>query len=143
MDLDTPQADDTIQMTFDPLWLAIVRAFDKHMSFEERVKTPIPQDMAELKALVDESYGWVKTQLKHGGRIPVNEVQTFSQTAPSTATPSDLYEAREVLLVNASVIGMDADAGGIAAKAFFNPQTQAICDLLGIQNRLYQNGNAQ
>lgn len=72
-------------MTFDPLWLAIVRSCQTYLNQEPRAGH-MPQDMAQLNAAVDDSLAWVQANLRDGGAMPIEEVQQFAQTAPSTAS---------------------------------------------------------
>lgn len=83
-------------MTFDPLWLAILRAFNGYMSSDESSSlNELPRDMAALNEMVDSSLDWVQQHVKQGGALAVDEVQTFTQTAPSTADYPDPMDPRE------------------------------------------------
>lgn len=81
-------------MTFDPLWLAVLKAFNYRMS-SDPWNGSIPEgDMPSLERELEESICWVKTHVKDEGRLSVEEVQKFSKTAPSTQDYVDKSEPR-------------------------------------------------
>ncbi|KAK7061209.1 RNA lariat debranching enzyme [Favolaschia claudopus] len=101
----------TPELFFDPQWLAIVRAFAPFMPLE--VKAPPLPSVEEANALIEEALQWVHQNI---GTKPILEVQVFSQTAPPTRTSSG------------------EDDKNVTPRSYTNPQTQAFCDMLGIQN---------
>ena len=88
-------------MTYDPLWLAITRAFHPHLSLV-RKQEALPTDAEEIKKLIDAEVEWVAANLPENGAIPVEQIQQFTKTAPSTLDQSgDSPYNRECALVNA------------------------------------------
>ena len=73
-------------MTFDPLWLAITRAFHPQLSLQHQ-QAPLPQNPTIVKGLIDRELAWVTKTLPQAGAIPVIDVQQFVKTAPAPNDP--------------------------------------------------------
>ncbi|KZT57547.1 hypothetical protein CALCODRAFT_483098 [Calocera cornea HHB12733] len=97
-------------ITFDPQWLAITRAFFPYLSLEARQKE-MP-DLQTMKAEVGRQLDWVKSHLTHGGAAPVRDVQKFTRTAPGGNAPPR------------------------GSHWYTNPQTEALCNLLELENAI-------
>lgn len=65
-------------LTFDPEWLAIVRAFDTHFSLTSM--QPAFPDEAEARAAVARELEWIEQHVQ--ADKPVDECQQFACTAP-------------------------------------------------------------
>lgn len=128
------------KLTFDPEWLAITRAFHPYMSTRRR-QADYP-DEATARASVAEEMKWVKSNVQNqktnsseaslGGIRSILDCQTFVQTAPGPGSEgAQKNQQRE--RTNFSKIFTDV---GYAAPWYTNPQTVAVCDMLGIQNRI-------
>ncbi|KAI5477801.1 RNA lariat debranching enzyme [Pseudohyphozyma bogoriensis] len=99
---------------FDPNWLSIVRTFAPYLSLRPS-PTPFPPP-ATFEEKISESLAWIKSNVgKDGtGLVKVEDVQTFARTAPATGEGYD-----------------DAPPAW-----YTNPQTEALCDLIGIPNQI-------
>ncbi|EJU05916.1 Metallophos-domain-containing protein [Dacryopinax primogenitus] len=95
-------------MTFNPQWLAIMRAAFPYLSLEAHQQA-MP-DLNTMKTEVEREGKWIKTHLTRGGTIPVTDVQEFKKTA----------------------VGGTAQPRGI--HWYTNPQTEALCRLLELEN---------
>lgn len=73
-------------MTFDPIWLAITRAFHSQLSLVYQ-QQPLPSDSTIAKAIIDKELQWLQANLPSGGRVPITDVQQFQQTAPYPGQP--------------------------------------------------------
>ncbi|KAL7424918.1 lariat debranching enzyme [Cryptotrichosporon argae] len=117
------------RLTYDPHWLAITRAFHPYLSTSVR-QLPMPLS-SELAKLVDAELTRIR---EHGllvpseagladdgtvdlvwdkGEIEVKRVQRFWPTAPAEGEP-----------------------GGAADAWYTNPQTEAFCGMLRIENKI-------
>eukprot|EP00158_Paraphelidium_tribonemae_P004250 Partr_v1_DN26662_c1_g1_i4_m69166 putative debranching enzyme len=92
-----------VKLSYDPEWLAIVRACDKYQSYERR-SVPIPADL-DLRA----SREWIDENVKEF-TIPENFVKT---------APAHLDVVEDASLKTQRV-------------PFENPQIEAFCNLIGI-----------
>ncbi|KAF8648408.1 hypothetical protein AX16_006306 [Volvariella volvacea WC 439] len=108
-------------LTFDPEWLAIMRAFNPWFS-TRRHQIPFPTEQ-DARELVRTELEWVREHVgrKFNGKPEeewfVLECQQFAQTAPG---------------------GAHID-GGVSSNLppwYANPQTDAICQLLEIENKI-------
>lgn len=73
-------------MTFDPVWLAVTRAF--HSQFSPTYQQPsLPSESTICKALIENELQWLQENVPSGGNVPVNDVQQFIQTAPFPGQP--------------------------------------------------------
>ncbi|KAJ7201067.1 lariat debranching enzyme, C-terminal domain-containing protein [Mycena pura] len=104
----------TPALFFDPHWLAIVRAFAPHLPLHPQAP-PLPP-AAQAPALVADALAWVRAHVGDGGVQAVAGVQVFSHTARPTRSAGGQE---------------DTDT---TPRPYANPQTQAFCDMLGIQN---------
>ncbi|SGY38436.1 BQ5605_C003g02030 [Microbotryum silenes-dioicae] len=101
------------QLQFDPHWLSIVKAFAPFLSIHRR-GTPLPPP-ARLDELVAQAHAWITENVPNQGCIEIAQVQQFSRTAPGFGEP-----------------GWDSPI----PTWYTNPQTEALCALLGIENRI-------
>jgi len=114
-DLPGADVDGPAIMTYDPSWLAILRAFHPLLSLN--VQQPaLPKDATIAKAMVERELEWVKANVPEQGRVEVARVQEFRQTAPFPGQPG----------------GEERGPG----PWYTNPQTEALCAMLGIENRI-------
>lgn len=86
IDVQTPEEAATPQMTFDPVWLAISRAFHPQLSLKVQ-QAPLPSEQTICKALIEKELHWLQQNVKEGGKVPIAEVQQFQQTAPFPGQP--------------------------------------------------------
>ncbi|KAL1711189.1 lariat debranching enzyme, C-terminal domain-containing protein [Schizophyllum commune] len=104
--------------TFDPEWLAIVRAFNPLLSLEMK-QTPFPPEN-EAREMVARELAWVQENVlapRDGQTVKVEEVQQFSPTLPGGDGPQGRERFQQ-------------------PPWFTNPQTVALCELLGIENKI-------
>jgi lariat debranching enzyme len=80
MDIDTPETSSPPRLTFDPEWLAVVRAFDPYMVLTQSQHGSYPEHQAAIEAVARE-LEWVRQNLPEGGRQDINDIQTFVMTA--------------------------------------------------------------
>ena len=73
-------------MTFDPIWLAITRAFHNKLSLAYQ-QSSLPTESTICKALIEKELQWLKTNVPSGGHVLINDVQQFHQTAPYPGQP--------------------------------------------------------
>ena len=99
MDIDAPENISPPRLTFDPEWLAIVRAFDPYMTLTQGQHGSYPDHRAATEA-VSRELEWVKQNLPDGGRQDVNDVQTFTVTAtgPTPETQKAKGQQRGVVV---------------------------------------------
>lgn len=86
LDVDTPDQNASPVMTFDPVWLAITRAFHPQLSLAYQQQS-LPTDSTICKAMIDKELEWVRSNTPLAGRTPVTDVQQFQQTAPYPGQP--------------------------------------------------------
>ncbi|KAF9004605.1 lariat debranching enzyme, C-terminal domain-containing protein [Cyathus striatus] len=105
----------TPQLYFDPEWLAITRAFQPFFS-RSRHQPAFPTE-SEAHALIATSLAWVNENIKTDaeGRIPVCEWQRFETIAPGPGQVSK---------------------GSVQPPYYANPQTEALCRMLGVENKV-------
>lgn len=101
-------------VTFDPEWLAISRAFHPYMSLS-RSQRPYP-DEAEARESVKKEMEWIKSHILAGKGVKVNDYQTFVVTAPPPG--ADIAHEKQ------------------QPPHYPNPQTQAFCSMLEIENKI-------
>ncbi|WOO82451.1 Lariat debranching enzyme B [Vanrija pseudolonga] len=135
LDIPSPEMspeDQPPRLTFDLDWLAITRALHGYMSTEYD-QAPLP-DAPILDAMIDDEIQRIRQEgllvpaplseenLAHGavpplvwerGPVDVGRVQQFWPTAPPEGQP-----------------------GGSASAWYTNPQTEAFCGMLGIDNKV-------
>ncbi|KAH0581213.1 hypothetical protein H2248_012330 [Termitomyces sp. 'cryptogamus'] len=107
-------------ISFDPHWLAITRAFHPMLSLG-RKQAPLP-DEAEARASVERELQWVNEHVpkKLGGKWAVEKCQKFVKTAMSVSP-------RETGRMKSRTRG---------PSTYTNPQTVALCDLLEMPNKI-------
>ncbi|KAK8854940.1 hypothetical protein IAR55_003679 [Kwoniella newhampshirensis] len=125
----------TPRLTYDPEWLAISRALHPYLSVKHQ-QTPLPPSDALQQMIQDEKDrierdgllvpsevvredGLVDLDWEKGD-IEVNRVQKFWPTAPAEGQP-----------------------GGSASAWYTNPQTEAFCGMLGVENKVNPAPRAQ
>ncbi|EGN99421.1 hypothetical protein SERLA73DRAFT_182390 [Serpula lacrymans var. lacrymans S7.3] len=107
-------------LTFDPEWLAIIRAFHPYFSMSRR-QAVYPEEAA-ARAQVAEELSWVKAHIsstEEGETSDLREVescQVFVQTAPGP--------------------GSEGPAKNQQPPWYTNPQTTAFCDMLELENKI-------
>ncbi|KAI5896523.1 DBR1-domain-containing protein [Schizophyllum commune H4-8] len=104
--------------TFDPEWLAIVRAFNPLLSLEMK-QTPFPPEN-EAREMVARELAWVQENVlatRDGQTVKIGDVQQFTPTLPGGDGPQGRERFQQ-------------------PPWFTNPQTVAICELLGIENKI-------
>ncbi|KAG6860936.1 hypothetical protein C0995_005766 [Termitomyces sp. Mi166 len=108
------------EISFDPHWLAITRAFHPTLSLSHE-QAPLP-DEAEARASVERELQWVNKHVpkKLKGKWAVEGCQKFVRTA-SPIPPRKTGRMKP---------------GIPAPLAYTNPQTVALCDLLEIPNKI-------
>ncbi|WVW85779.1 hypothetical protein I302_107817 [Kwoniella bestiolae CBS 10118] len=136
-EIPTPSSstsDQPPRLTYDPQWLAISRAFHPYLSTSIQ-QTALPRPDI-LKQLVSDELTRIKEEgllvpsenvnadgtvdlVWAKGPIEVERVQKFWPTAPSQ-----------------SQLPPGGDGGAGADQWYTNPQTEAFCGLLGVQNKV-------
>ncbi|KAG6899323.1 hypothetical protein C0993_011225 [Termitomyces sp. T159_Od127] len=108
------------EISFDPHWLAITRAFHPMLSVGEE-QVPLPDEL-EARASVERELKWVNDHVpkKLNGRWAVKDCQQFVKTA-FTVSPKETGRMKHHTP---------------APLAYTNPQTVAFCDLLEIPNKI-------
>ncbi|KAI3619282.1 hypothetical protein WG66_012648 [Moniliophthora roreri] len=104
------------ELLFDPEWLAITRAFHPYFSVY-RYQMPFPGE-EQAREMVAKELDWVKQNLFKDNEIaiPVNRVQQFVKTASGP--------------------GSEGGQKFKQPQQFSNPQTEAYCQMLQIENRI-------
>lgn len=125
------------RLTYDPEWLAICRAFHPYLSTSyQPIPLPSPDVLEQMVkdeiARIKEEGLLVPTEPQDGaiegqeglvwekGKVDVGRVQRFWWTAPPEGHP-----------------------GGNDAAWYTNPQTEAFCGMLGVQNKINPPVNRQ
>lgn len=85
-DIDTPEHHETVNMTFDPIWLAITRAFHPQLSLAYQ-QSSLPTESTICKALIEKELQWLKANVASKGAVPIIDIQQFQQTAPYPGQP--------------------------------------------------------
>ncbi|KAF8474600.1 lariat debranching enzyme, C-terminal domain-containing protein [Kalaharituber pfeilii] len=101
---------------YDPDWLAITRALNPYLSVSYSDTPRLPTDLSALRDQIAAERAWVDANIQDL-RIPT----TFSRTAPATGIEGAREDWR----------------GGGQPREFNNPQTQAYCEMLGIENKFW------
>ncbi|KIY47139.1 hypothetical protein FISHEDRAFT_66180 [Fistulina hepatica ATCC 64428] len=102
------------QLCFDREWLAITRAFQPLMAREYRQPVFPPED--EAREMVARELHWVNEHLGAGDLL-VRNFQTFAPTAPGGLVPSGKARREQ-------------------PPEYSNPQTEALCALLQMENKV-------
>jgi len=99
VDLDPPETNSPPRLTFDPEWLAVVRAFDPYMTLTEKQHGSYPDHQAAIEA-VSRELEWVKRNLPEGGRQDIHDVQIFviTATGPTPETQKAKGQQRSVIV---------------------------------------------
>jgi len=97
VDIDAPETSSPPRLTFDPEWLAVIRAFDPYMTLTQNQHGSYPDHQAAIEA-VSRELEWVRQNLPEGGRQDINDVQTFAITAtgPTPETQTAKGQQREM-----------------------------------------------
>ncbi|TPX57380.1 hypothetical protein PhCBS80983_g03869 [Powellomyces hirtus] len=123
--IDFPEADDSaLHLSYDEEWLAIMRATHDLFSLSNDQKK-VPED-SEISRRIEQDVLWVKENISSkldGLRVPDNFVMTAPAHVPSATGPKVYRPTR-------------------AGKPYLNPQTVALCDLLGLKNMINPGGLA-
>lgn len=108
--------DRPFQFQYDPEWLAILRVFASELEFGGDVDTKVPrhQGDAHYREQVGREEQWIDEHVVQPQRLMVPK--NFTITAPT-------YDPDEEVLVSDQPWECN------------NPQTQAFCDLIGIENK--------
>ncbi|EPQ50728.1 DBR1-domain-containing protein [Gloeophyllum trabeum ATCC 11539] len=113
VDVGSPQAGDGApRLAYDPEWLAITRAFQPWLS-TSRSQPPFPEE-AQAREMVRAELAWVQANV---GAKEVGECQVFAVTAPGPS-PEDRAQKNR------------------PPPVYPNPQTDAFCAMLGIENKV-------
>ena len=98
MDIDAPETSSPPRLTFDPEWLAVIRAFDPYMTLTQNQHGSYPDHQAAIEA-VSRELEWVRQNLPEGGRQDISDVQTFGITAtgPTPETQTAKGQQREMV----------------------------------------------
>ena len=109
--LSAPSTHDLPQLTYDKEWLAILRVFASHDPHQ-----PNPPNLGEVAytSLIFKEEEWVEANIVRQGKMGIPN--NFAITAP-------VYDGRAI-----------ASVGREQPKEYSNPQTNAFCEMLGIQN---------
>jgi len=110
-DLGDAQERQAPKLTFDPEWLAITRAFQPWLS-RTRVQRGFPEE-EEARRMVSEELEWVMKKV--GNEYEIGGCQVFQQSAPA---------------------GMGGEELQRQPVAYVNGQTEALCGLVEISNRI-------
>jgi len=99
MDIDAPETSSPPKLTFDPEWLAVIRAFDPYMTLTQNQHGSYPDHQAAIGA-VSRELEWIKQNLPEGGLQEINDVQTFTLTAtgPTPETQTAKGQQREIIM---------------------------------------------
>ena len=99
MDMNAPQTDSPPKLTFDPEWLAVVRAFDPYMTLTHSQHGSYPERQGAIDE-VSRELEWVKQNLPRGGHQDINAIQTFVMTAtgPTPETQKAKGQQRAILV---------------------------------------------
>jgi len=124
------------KLTFDPEWLAITRAFHPYFSTGYHQK-PFPNE-SQARQMVERELEWVHQHVENKGTMDVLHCQQFTTTAPArhgVGAPPSPHQRKHLILKKLNAMHW-LDPFTLAAPAYSNPQTEALCRLLGIQNKI-------
>lgn len=120
-------------MTFDPVWLAISRAFQPILSLQV-AQPALPVDATVLKATIEKELAWVRMNVLEAGAPEVSTVQRFERTAPAPGEPGGDGPGPGERHVGAfRLVLIFHDRTG---SWYTNPQTEAFCEMLGLTNKV-------
>ncbi|KAK1236408.1 lariat debranching enzyme [Marasmius sp. AFHP31] len=119
IDIPHDAVHEPLELSFDPEWLAISRAFQPWFSLQKHSRKSFPQEY-EARAMVAKELEWVKANLLNDGktRLPVSDIQQFLGTAPGP--------------------GSEGAQKFKQPQPLSNPQTEAYCKMLQIENKINQ-----
>ncbi|EKM74736.1 hypothetical protein AGABI1DRAFT_123560 [Agaricus bisporus var. burnettii JB137-S8] len=110
-------------LEFNPEWLAITRAFHPWFATTLRQRRfPIER---EARSAVASATQWVFENLQSESLL-VDDIQQFVQTAPGPVAPASPNQT--------------VDEGVPQPPAYLNPQTEAFCRMIGIENKINPRG---
>lgn len=115
VDIPTSSTSADLRLTFDPEWLAITRAFHPFFSSGRSQKAyPKPH---QAQQTVEKELKWVRSNVgDNDGIKAISDCQDFWPTAPGP--------------------GSEGSAKNQQPPWYTNPQTVALCNLLGIENKI-------
>ena len=122
---------------FDPEWLAIVRAFHPYLS-TTHLQPSLP-DAAQAADSLKKASDWVKQNV---GDKSILGCQTFWMTAPGPEDPGRegpnrfrqrSYSHHFPFCITTSILKLCIL---LSANWFTNPQTEAFCNMLGLDNKI-------
>lgn len=85
-DLPTSDVTGPPTMTYDPSWLAILRAFHPQLSLNVH-QPSLPSDPTIAKAIIEKELAWVQANVPEQGKAEVARIQDFRPTAPFPGQP--------------------------------------------------------
>ncbi len=130
---ETQPTGESPKMTFDPAWLAISRAFQPLLSLHIQ-QQPLPSDPTILKATIEKELAWIRENLQDGGAPEVSSIQRFERTAPAPGEPGG--DAPGPGKPTASAIACVNLTSWAAGSWYTNPQTEAFCRMLRLENKI-------
>ncbi|KAG5643596.1 hypothetical protein DXG03_000604 [Asterophora parasitica] len=115
---DTPPSSSPATISYDPVWLAITRAFHPNLSLS-KVQPAFPKE-THARSLLERELKWVQDNIpkKLGGSWDIKECQTFVMTAPPHRPGEKLTPEMP------------------QPPWYTNPQTEAFCKMLEIPNKI-------
>lgn len=124
-------------MTFDPVWLAITRAFHGQLSLAHQ-QPPLPAESTICKALIEKEVQWLKANVTSGGCVPITDIQQFYQTAPYPGQPGgDERGPGERPLARLTPRKVPEILISFRPGSWYtNPQTENLCQFLGLENKI-------
>lgn len=143
MDIPTEENPLPPRFEFDPEWLAITRAFHPHLS-TGRAQPRLP-DGLQAKDMVKKELDWVLENLgdkgSRSGLVEITDCQVFWPTAPGPGSEgANKFRQRSYLSDYLQIIMMTYTrpcmASICAAPWYTNPQTEALCRMLEIENKI-------
>ncbi|KAL0581113.1 lariat debranching enzyme [Marasmius crinis-equi] len=120
VDIPVDESQDASDLCFDPEWLAISRAFQPWFSLQKHSRKSFPQEY-EAREMVAKELEWVKANVlkDDSGRLPVSRVQQFVRTAAPGSGSEGAQKYKQ-------------------PQPISNPQTEAYCAMLQIENKINQ-----
>ncbi|KAG8816920.1 hypothetical protein FRC17_000133 [Serendipita sp. 399] len=121
------------KLTFDPEWLAISRAMHPLLSTERR--STVPPRLSLAQNWVQKELEWIKDRLKQ---------KKAAESSPQAEAASGGGGGDEAVDLEISSIqqfvmtapGPSRGGGGPPLLWYTNPQTEAFCDLIGVENKV-------
>lgn len=120
-------------LAFDPEWLAITRAFHSYMSTSPQ-QPPFP-DEATAREAVARELTWVRDKLlSTRENVVIQDMQSFVITAP--APDAEGKGPKQPRTSHVYTRGCLHCTHKDIAPHYANPQTQAFCTMLEIENKI-------